>query len=184
MWFKRQGIRPWLSSSTAICILFLSSSASAQTPECSDDRAAVLALGQSAFDQDMKGGWRALADRGCLTEAADLIRDYRLLHKPQRGSTQAIILYWHEGQNRAMSGENEAAIALFDSSRALDAGSAAWNLYVDATIFFLKNNKAALLAARDAMASLGSTPNLRVVDNLLACFGRPYKEAYSGCKMP
>lgn len=162
--------------------LSLSTVASAESPECAYDREALLSLGQNAFDQDMKGGWRALADRGCLAEAADLIRDYRLRQKPQRGTSQSIILYWHEGQNRALLGENDAAIMLFDSSRASGKGAAAWNLYVDATIFFLKKNRTALLAARDAMASLGTSPNLTVVDNLIACFGRSYKAGYSGCR--
>jgi hypothetical protein len=164
------------------CALSLPTVASAESPECSYDREAMLSLEQNAFDQDMKGGWRALADRGCLAEAADLIRDYRLRQKPQMGTSQSIILYWHEGQTRALLGENDAAIMLFDHSRAIGKGAAAWNLYVDATIFFLKQDRAALLVARDAMVSLGSSPNLTVVENLLACFGRTYKEGYSGCK--
>jgi hypothetical protein len=171
-----------LGMAAITCALSLSPAASADSPECSYDHEAMLSLGQNAFDEDMKGGWRALADRGCLAEAADVIRDYRLRQRPQTGTSQSTILYWHEGQIRALLGENDAAITLFDNSRALGKDSASWNLYVDATIFFLKQDRRALLAANDAMVNLGSSPNQRVVENLIACFGRSYKEGYSGCK--
>ena len=50
------------------------------TAECSYDREAMLKLDVNAFDQDTRGGWRMLADRGCFTVAADLIRAYRTAH--------------------------------------------------------------------------------------------------------
>jgi len=53
---------------------------------------------------------------------------------------------------------------------------------VNPTIFFLIQNGPALLAARDAMAQFGYSPNLSVVENFIACFGRTYQDAYSGCK--
>jgi hypothetical protein len=73
---------------------------------------------------------------------------------------------------------------------------------VDATIAFLRGDRPALLAARTALAALPRPadfaprdvqgrpvamnwpPNLNVVDGLLACFGRPYAEAYGGCAAP
>src|SRR5439155_917614 len=85
----------------------------AAVPDCTYDRAAMMALEQDAFDQDEKGGWRALQMRGCLAEAADLIRDYRNASpRPHRS-----ILFWHEGQLRAVLGQTDRAIALLDNAR-------------------------------------------------------------------
>jgi hypothetical protein len=111
----------------------------------------ILDLDQNAFDQDMAGGWRALSARpGCASAAADLIRAYRL-----RGHANfPSLLLWHEAQLRATAGETAKAIHLMNASRhppnqaGLDDG---WNHYVDATIAFLGNDRAALLAARASL---------------------------------
>lgn len=161
---------------------------------CIFNRAALLALDERSFDQDMNGGWRAVARHEECTEiAADLIRDYR----ETRGSTSTI-LYWHEGQLRASAGSADEAIRLFEKSRKAD-DAFGWNLYVDATIAFLKHDKPALLAARVALANLPRPKdfdprdaqgnvinipwplNLSVVDGLITCFDREYKDAY-GCR--
>ena len=72
----------------------------AAKPVCQFDRPALLALGVDAFDQDLKGGWRVIANKkGCEDEAAELIQQYR---EQQEGSLS--ILYWHEGQLRAFVG--------------------------------------------------------------------------------
>src|SRR4051812_3171712 len=81
---------------------------------CAYDRDRLLALEPSAFDQDLGGGWRKLADDPrCLLAAADLIRDYRNAH-----AHSSTILFWHEGQLRAEAGQIETAIALFAKARA------------------------------------------------------------------
>lgn len=164
----------------------------AHSPHCVPNRQQVLGLSQQAFDQDLQGGWRAVSARDeCVAAAADLIRDYRERHR-----LNDTILFWHEGQLRASDGQTEAAIALFERSRKEPADAFGWNQYVDATIAFLRNDRPALLAARASLAGLprpaGFAPrdpqghpidlswpmNLNVVDGLIACFGRPYREAY------
>lgn len=161
---------------------------------CIFNRAELLALDEYSFDQDMNRGWRAVArHEECAEIAADLIRDYR----ETRGSTSTS-LYWHEGQLRASAGSTDEAIRLFEKSRKA-GGAIGWNLYVDASIAFLKRDMPALLAARAALARLprpedfdprdvkGNVvniswpPNLSVVDGLITCFDRGYKEAY-GCR--
>src|SRR5262249_54825599 len=149
-----------IEMATAFFALSITAATLARAADCSYDREAMISLGQGSFDQDMKGGWRALFDRGCIAEAADLIRDYRRQHQPLAGSSQSTILYWHEGQARALLGDTSAAIALFDHTREMGTGVAAWNLYVDATIFFLRKDRQALVAARNGMAKLGASPNL------------------------
>jgi len=167
----------------------------AVAPDCSYDRPAVMALDQDAFDQNDKGGWRALQMRGCMAEAADLIRDYR----EAKSRPHPSILFWHEGQLRAMLGQTDAAIALFGQARQPAADDDfGWNLYVDGTIAFLRHDRPALQRARDTLAALppprsliatrpdGSKvkidwpPNLDVLDGFLKCFGRPYRQAYGG----
>lgn len=166
--------------------------------QCSYDRAAMLALGWRAFDQDMAGGWRKLNNAGCDAAAADLIRDWRAAHKAEDG-----ILHWHEGQLRANVGQTLQAIALFEHARKSaeeDAGFG-WNLYVDGSIAFLRGDRPALEVARTALAALprpaGFNPtgpdgkpiavrwpiNLNVLDGFRRCWGQPYKQACA-CPAP
>ena len=153
-----------------------------------------MALDQNAFDQDMDGGWRALAKKeGCLVTAADLIRDYRETHS----SSFAAMLFWHEGELRARAGDHSVAIALFERSRLPADVSPGWNEYVDATIAFLKKDRSSFDRAREELKSLPKPPNwardsaggempwppnLSVVEELAKCFTKSYKEAYESCR--
>ncbi|MFZ5748050.1 MAG: hypothetical protein ACOY45_10415 [Pseudomonadota bacterium] len=168
--------------------------------DCSYDRAAMLALDEDQFDQDLDGGWRALENRGCLAEAADLLRAYRDA-VPRRS---AALLIWHEGQLRATMGQTDQAIALFEQARKPVAeDSIGWNHYVDGSIAFLRHDRPALQAARDRLAQVPPpaerptftlngqtvTPpwplNLNVLDGFLACFDRSYADAYGPeCSKP
>jgi hypothetical protein len=175
------------------------SAATSVAPDpCPVDRATSLALSQEAFDQDLSGGWRVLAERpGCEGEAAQLIRDYRTATE-----ARIHILYWHEGQLRANIGQYAEAIRLMEASRKAD-DRFGWNPYVDATVAFLRGDRTALVAARATLAELRRPPefhdrilpngfhmswppNLVVVDGLIRCFGRPYREAYGlpECREP
>lgn len=169
--------------------------------KCSYDRAQLMALDEQHFDQDPKGGWRTIAYiPGCESTAADLIRDYRKAHR-----SQSYILYWHEAQVRAVAGDYKRAIPLMEKSRKpekTDFGG--WNYYVDASIAFLRKDKAALADARSKLAKLQPAPgmspvkdglidvhmpngqivkerwpfNLDFVDGFIRCFDKPYIVAY------
>ena len=165
----------------------------------------ILALDQQAFDQNHAGGGRWLQNfEDCEAAAADLIAVWR---EHSGNLTEPTIIDWHEGQMRAQAGQTQKAIELFDRSR---SDSPAWNLYVDASIAFLQQDKPRLQQARDELAQLKPSKeemdarrqfladnpqitmpegfveqpqNLSVVDRLLTCFGQPYSDAYSGrCK--
>src|SRR5436189_157988 len=55
-----------------------------------------------------------------------------------------------------------------------------WNDYVEGTEAFLRNDKAALLAAHEKLAKGAdiNKSNLSVLDRMLANFGKSYAEAY------
>ena len=183
---------------------FLLAAAVAATPPAADpcayDRDRLLALDQNAFDQDLKGGWRVLAQNPkCYVAAADLIRDYREAHHSSDS-----ILFWHEGQMRAFAGQNDAAIALFEKSRHKEPDPTGWNLYVNGSVAFLRHDRSALRSARDKLAALPKPPdwpptgpdgkpvnfpwplNLNVLDGFLACFNQRYEKAYgtATCTQP
>ena len=168
-----------------------------------EQREKLLSLNQDAFDQDLSGGgggWRAIAAiPGCEIAAADIIRDYREKHSLTEG-----IIYWHEGQMRATAGDYPTAIQLFEKSRKpTEQNGAGWNQYVDASIAFLKKDKPALIHARESLSKISAPsdftlkdgvfeipnnsgkpfkmrwpPNIDIVDGLIKCFDRSYRDAY------
>ena len=165
--------------------LFLSAASPAvvqpppSAPRCDYD-SSILSLGFDAFDQDMHGGWRALADRpGCGRKAADVVKSYR-----EKYESLMPILYWHEAQLRASSGDYRAAIPLMMKSRIWDGDLSGWAPYVDATLAFLRRDKAALLKARRRLAAWPKPKdwpadaewpeNFDIVNGLVACFGKSY----------
>jgi hypothetical protein len=137
----------------------------------------MLGLDYRAFDQTPGRGWRELAagDK-CSSEAADLIRDYRTTRKLPHP-----MLYWHEGQLRALSGDVTAAVPLMERAKAGD-GIDGWSEYVDATVAFLKKDRAAYDKARSALSALPRAPYRGVVERLGRCFDRPYVRAYRACE--
>ena len=165
---------------------------------CAIDQDAMLAMDVAAFDQS-DTGWRLFGEEGCEQEAADLIAAYVRRHGAALSEAERRQLSWHEGQLRAALGEYTRAAELFAASRPSEPEGDR-QLYVDASVAFVLRDRAALEAARDQMrllpaprgwdeaadryqARFGRTiewpPNLALVESLLACFDRPYSEAYS-----
>ena len=172
--------------------------------DCSYDGPAMLALDLKAFDQDMKGGWRPLADMPeCRPQAADLIRAWREAHAANLSAEDNQSLTWHEGQLRAALNDYAGAIPLI--SVMLTHQDEAMRDYAAATVAFLKRDKPALLAVRQQMTQVPKPEgfdeaavdyeqkyhqkviwpdNLDVVDGLIACFDKPYAEAYGSTCRP
>ena len=169
------------------------------TEACAYDQAAIMALTPDAFDQDLKGGWRPLADKAqCRKAAADLLRSYREAHRATMTAGEVHISYWHEGQMRAEAGDNREAASLLLAG--VDPGGEfGFEDYALGTVAFLLHDRPALLSARARLAVLpqpadwaqtqatvrakagfapGWPPNLDVLDGLLACFDKPYAQAY------
>jgi hypothetical protein len=199
-------MRTWTKALTLALLAGISPTTALAQPAdaCAVDRTAALALDVQAFDQG-PSGWRSLARPGCFLAAADLIAAWRA-----GNPGHSLMLRWHEGQMRAAGGAYAEAIPLFDSARWQGLGDAGvdtgWNLYVDATIAFLRRDRAALATARAALAALPlptdqptaaafvrTMPpparwpdNLDVVDGLVTCFDRSYADAMSdqSCRTP
>ncbi|MFN3463768.1 MAG: hypothetical protein ACK4X1_06775 [Terricaulis sp.] len=172
----------------------------AHAADCDVDRTAVFAQDVQTFDQSPTG-WRSIGDtQGCELAAAQLIADYRT-HNAVRlvnGDPDSIaMLNWHEGQLRAVAGEIRPAIDRMNvAGMNADPVNA---LYVQATAAFLARQRPALETIRARLAAqpepswfaeaqvqqraagreISWPPNLDVVDGLIACYDRPYREAYS-----
>jgi hypothetical protein len=171
---------------------------------CVENHAALLAMAYWEFDQSPAGVRSVFEKPGCRIAGADLIRDFhavlRAEAKPVRhtfpegevtfsSDGEMKILYWHEGQARAMAGQTQEAIKLFEMSLE-PAGESfgGWNEYVRASIAFLSGDLATLESERKALASRTANTglNLTVVDRLVRCFGQSYLEAYGAvrCSAP
>ena len=167
---------------------------------CRQPDAVILALPLHDFDQG-DAGWRSLDKEGCEAVVADAIARYRELNREALEGEYINNLIWHEGQLRASAGQTDRAIELMLATHAETTESFA--AYADATVAFLRHDREALLAARDRLAALPQPdyyrqavdrfrttypdkpvptwpPNLSFVDGFIACFERPYSEAY-GC---
>nr|WP_070959025.1 hypothetical protein [Hyphomonas sp. Mor2] len=163
------------------------------------EREAMLALDIDAFDRTKGQGWRVVADRGCYSEAAQLIADYR------EQADDPSIAKSHQMQMHAAAEEREKAIILLNELIAADEAGAEWaNLhYRRATRAFLANDLEELRTARAELAALATPsgfveaverfkreypdfppprwpPNLDVVDAFISCFGDSYNTAYRG----
>ena len=166
--------------------------------ECRRPDAAMFALSLDDFDQG-DAGWRSLDVPDCEAVVAETIARYRTQNREALAGQDAGTLVWHEGQLRAAAGQTDAAIALMLQGR--DAESDAIQPYVDASIAFLRQDRPALEAAYARLMALpvpdyftraaeryhASYPDLPPlswplnrdkVEGFIACFDRPYREAY------
>ncbi len=184
-----------------LLILLTSSYKVSAEPQCLDNSTDYLALDFIEFDQTLGQGWRAVADKPeCQKEAANLIQQYA---EQKEGLSEGMLstLRWHEGQMRAVVGQNEKAIALFKQTfKPEKSDRMGWNYYVGATIAFLGKDKQALLENRSKLAQLEKPedmdmrdadgnpvdiqwpPNLHIVDRFVSCFGRSYSDTYANCE--
>lgn len=168
----------------------------------------LMGLSYRDFDQDFKGGWRAIDYKdGCGPVAAHILKSYLTASK-NRFTDHTSSVKWHAGQVLAGIGRYEEARTYFEQTYKSADSLGDWNLYVDGTIAFIKRDKSALIAARDKLAKipvpealknarrqfLKDNPNitmpkgfidepgnLSVLNQLITCFDKPYSEAYGKC---
>jgi hypothetical protein len=131
------------------------------------------------FDQS-PNGWRQLVN--CPVEASMLLKRYmKRLDYEMQG------VRWHLAQTLAMSGDSkgaiEAALLSLNPPEVEKRATFSWNIYVQATVEFLRNDRQAfdvqLEAQRQAAAAHPENQtNLDVLSRMARCFGQPYKVAY------
>nr|WP_314430357.1 hypothetical protein [uncultured Brevundimonas sp.] len=170
---------------------------------CPNDRAALLALSPADFDQDLEGGWRPLGEKPeCAAIAADLLAAYRKARWGDLTQSELHTNYWHEGQLRAGLGQTQAATRLMMAGVNPEMSRSGFSDYALGTIAFLHQDRPGLIAARERLAALPKPAdfdqaaarfkaaygldlewpaNLKVLDGFIACFDRPYNEAYGSC---
>ena len=135
------------------------------------------------FQQDPTVGWRALSDRGCFAEAAQLIERYALDYDLKyRG------LKWHLAQMHALAGNVEKALEAAQLSLSPIQEQMHpdfdWNDYVLATMAFLRGDRPTFDKHRAALKAAAprnpmNAANESVVDSLERCFGKSYGDAYA-----
>ena len=161
---------------TALAASFMSTCTSAPAPEATRpsvqafvdcgvtdaEYTRLMALPQHDFDQDMDGGWRAIAyEDGCESVAGYLIEDYIVKYdiKPHADND---ILFWHVGQMHANADNYERAKLFF--SKSYEPGLSPeehgyeWALYAEGTIAFLDKDRPALEEAIDRLAKVPVDP--------------------------
>lgn len=149
-------------------------SESQATCPASVDRA-QLHLDYDAFDA---AGWRDLLSGGCTDSALALLSAYRDANAGRLQAAQTREINFHMGQSLALSGRDSESIAHFEHARGGEA-SEEWSAYVEATLAFLRRDKAALAAQRERYAAApGADPRrLSFIDGFVACPTQPYVEA-------
>ena len=182
--------------SLAVIVVLLASATHAHS-ECVYDRDAVLALDYKTFNS-RSNGWKVIAKNPDFSDiVADLISSYRSIHADSLLPRDSETLSSQEGDIRAIKGDSQTAITLFQAS--LNETDSITRLVTVAKIAFLKRDKEALLKARTDMAGLPKPkgfdaaneayiarggksmtwpPLLESVDGLVACFDKTYAEAY------
>lgn len=153
------------------------------------DRLANATLSYDDFDQigTQPSSFRALDKAFCFSAAADAAEDY-LLHRQGLKDGERVNVLFHAGQARAMAGEERIGAMLIAATRSLQDDPEDpfdWNTYVDGTWAFLVKDRARLQRAAAKLSQSDSPENgvnARVLRGLLACFEKPYREAYGNAQ--
>lgn len=169
--------KPGLS---AIAMGLMIGAVSARAADCpSEVDQTLLQLDYDAFDMS---DWRGLLMRECVDAAVAVLETYREQNARRLTAEQTRELHFHVGQALAFAGRETESVPHFERAR---GGDAEWSAYVDATLAFLKREKAALVAAREryARAPNANAMRLAVIDGFIRCEAESYAAAVH-CGMP
>ncbi|WP_416762017.1 hypothetical protein ACNI65_06960 [Roseateles sp. So40a] len=166
----------------AVCLTIPANAVHA-TDRCDDllDRESPAFAKQTPkeFDLTPGQGWRLLATEGCKAQAAVAIQ--RFLSEGDR----PYHVYFHGAQMDATVGNYPAALEKLQRARRPEMAADSpfkWNDYVDAVAAFLRRDLDSLRRCRQEIAQRADVPgnaaNLKVVDQLIDHFGKPYGEIF------
>lgn len=146
--------------------------------------ASVLNLPVDEFNAPDKA-WRIHEAAGDFQAAAELLESYLAKQSSVLPEYERTLMHFHVLQMYAARGDNSRALAHANLAKFVEEPAdwpLRWNAYVDATVAFLKEDRAAFARAREEILSgprqNGVPPNLNVVARLEAHFGQPYRAAY------
>lgn len=150
------------------------------------DDAELRSLSWQQFDETKGQYWHALLDAGRIAEAAHLIERYLALHPEfslDAEATHATNLQFHAAQCHAFIGNKDAALKYITAARHRTPASDGllWNDYLDGTVAFLNQDREALQAAFEKLATgpAINKDNAIVLARLLINFGKSYREAFN-----
>jgi len=142
------------------------------------DNSMYLAQDPNTFDQT-EVGWRSIQGR---QEKLEAIKRYLETYAPNdvwlpttpisKEELSVSLMNWHLGQLYAMINETDKAIHYM--SKSIGSHDREWNDYVNATIGFLKKDR-----ARFDKHATAENSNKNTIDKLRACFEKSYDEAYN-----
>lgn len=154
------------------------------------DKAANARLSFDEFDQKgtLPSTWRTLSNRDCDLAAVEAMQSYLIEGAAGTPAERGDLLF-HLGQSLAMTGRTqEAAIAVAAARNGNpEPDGFDWQTYVVGTWAFLVRDRERLSAMRDKLRTepgLGNHLNTGALSGLLACFEKPYKEAYGKACRP
>jgi hypothetical protein len=153
---------------------------------CGGGQKAFLDLSREDFDQSPTTGWRPLAERGDFAGAARMIETY-LDQRDDILPAERGYSTFHAGQLLALSGDTERALAHLDQAIVDDMPPEfprSFNALVVGTRSFLRQDMAAVRAARDEVAAMPSLTArdrifLEALDLLADSEGLTYREIYN-----
>lgn len=159
-----------------------------------EDKAANAKLSFDDFDQKgvTPATARKLAEVGCWAESAEATQHY-LLYGPPASEGQQRVLRFHLAQQLANAGRERDAAVVMSSARnpgetLSDPATLRWNDFVRGHWAFFTKDKAMLqtsVAALDGGTGFGNRLNKALLQGLLKCFDRSYRDAVEApCRVP
>lgn len=136
------------------------------------------------FDQSPEG-FRKLGN--CWAEASVLLKRYVAKQEYETRNVR-----WHLAQTLALNGDTagaiESALLSLNPPEVEKKSTFSWNTYAQATIAFLRNDRAAFDSQYEVhRAAAEKYPenkmNLDILNELAKCFGKPYKQSYVRCEV-
>ncbi|MCA0131704.1 hypothetical protein [Winogradskyella alexanderae] len=141
----------------------------------------IMELSFYEFDQNMDGGWRYYSNKEDFESATTLIKLYLEKHQDIESAKRGIISF-HCGQMLALLDKNEEAIPYMEASKMKENDVMNWDVYVDATIAFLKKERETFDKKKAELKEKSRLPqdqnrNLIFLNKLEAHFDKTYMQA-------
>lgn len=156
-------------------------------------RAEARKLNWQQFDQRPggHGSFRALASKGCYSQAFEAYVDWLQNGPGFQNTKQRGVGVFHMGQALGFVGNEKGAVELirqaYREETDNDPNAREWNLYVDGVLAFFAKDRDGVKAAIGKLEALGTAPAqqwLTSLAGLRRCGNKSYREAMSPACRP